>query len=88
MEITKRRSFWIGILIGFLAGFLYAWLSIWATYKDLEQQNRRREAELKQVKKSIYYCGDIIKQREDIIEWNKQTTLPVPEWAVAEEGNQ
>ena len=84
--MTKKRNFWVGILIGFLAGFLYGWLSIWATYTALERDSRRREAELEQVKKSIYYIGDILSQGEEAIEWNRQTTLPVPEWVVGEEG--
>ena len=84
--MLKKRNLWVGIIVGFLIGFLFGWLSIWATYTDLERQNREREAELKQVKRSIYYIGDILSQGEEIIEWNRQTTLPVPEWVVGEEG--
>ena len=84
--MLKKREFWIGFIAGGIIIFFYAWLSIWATYTDLERQNREREAELKQVKRSIYYIGDILSQGEEIIEWNRQTALPVPEWVVGEEG--
>ena len=84
--MLKKREFWIGFIAGGIVIFFYAWLSIWTTYTALERQNREREAELKQVKHSIYYIGDILSQGEEIIEWNRQTTLPVPEWVVGEEG--
>jgi len=83
--MLKKRSFCIGIIAGFLIGFLFGWFSIWATYKDLERQNREREAELKQVKRIIYFSRDILSQREGTLEWNIETALPVPEWAEAEE---
>ena len=86
--MLKKRDFWIGFIAGGIVVFLYAWLSIWATYIDLERQNREREAEFKQVKRIIYFSRDILSQREGTFEWNKQTTLPVPEWAVANENNQ
>jgi len=83
--MTKRKDFWFCLFLAFLAGFLFGWLSIWATYTDLERQNREREAELEHVKRIIYFSRDILSQREGTLEWNIKTTLPVPEWAVAEE---
>ena len=85
--MLKKREFWIGFIVGGIVIFFYAWLSIWATYTDLERQNREREAELKQVKRIIYFSRDILSQREGTLEWNLETKLPVPEWAEVE-GNQ
>ena len=83
--MLKKRSFWFGIIISFFIGFLFGWFSIWATYIDLERQNRAREAELEHVKRIIYFSRDILSQREGMLEWNIETALPMPEWAVAEE---
>lgn len=83
--MLKKRSFWIGILIGFWIGFFYGWLSIWATYNALEKASMRREAELEQVKRIIYYSEDILQQRKKIFDWNLQTKLPTPEWVVGKE---
>jgi len=65
--------------------FFYAWLSIWATYTALERGYRENEVELGQVKRIIFYSEDILSQRKDIFDWNRQTTIPMPEWVMGEE---
>lgn len=86
--MTGKRSFWIGIVSGFLAGFLYGWLAIWATYTELERGHREREAELKAIKKIIYFSGDILRQREEALEWNLQSVKPTPERSLEAKSNQ
>lgn len=86
--MTRKRSFWIGIVSGFLAGFLYGWLAIWATYTELERGHRERTAELEAIKKIIYFSGDILRQQEEAFEWNLQSVKPVPERTLKAESNQ
>jgi len=83
--MTKQRCFWFGLAVGFLIGFLYGWLSIWATYTALERASVRRDAELNQVKRIIFYREDILSQRKEIFDWNRWATKPMPEWVVSEE---
>lgn len=83
--MTKQRCFWLGLIIGFIIGFLYGWLSIWATYNALERASIRREAELEQVKRIIFYSEDILSQRKETLDWNIQSIKPAPEWVVGEE---
>jgi len=85
---SNKKQFWLGFLAGALVAFLYAWLSIWATYVELERGSRAREAELRQIKRIIYFSKDIFIQRKDSFEWNLQMVLPTPEWAQTEEDNQ
>ena len=85
--MIKRRTFWIGILAAFVVGFLYGWFSIWATYTALEQAHREREAELKTIKEIIYFSEDILRQREEDLEWNLQSMRPVPEWVAKPKGS-
>jgi len=86
--MTRKRSFWIGIVSGFLAGFLYGWLAIWATYTELERGHRERNAELEDIKKIIYFSEDILLQREEAFEWNLRAVKPAPERTLEDESNQ
>ena len=76
--MTRRREFWIGILIGSLAGFLYGWLAIWITYTELERAHMEREAELRQIKRILYLEEDFFRQSREIFEWNRKVVLPSP----------
>jgi|GEM_PF-4168820 len=83
--MIKRKHFWLGLVIGILVGFLYGWLSVWATYVGLEQTHIQNEAELKAIKKILYFSEDILQQRKDNFEWNLQSVRPIPEWGEAKE---
>lgn len=74
--MTRKRGFWVGILIGFLAGFLYGWFSIWVTYTELERAHMKREAEMWQIKRILYYEENIFRQSREIFEWNRKAVLP------------
>lgn len=74
--MIKRRTLWIGILAAFVVGFLYGWLSIWATYTALERAHIQREAELRAIKKIIYFNEDIQRQREEARAWNALNMKP------------
>ena len=86
--MIKQRAFWVGVVVGFAVCFLYAWLAIWATYTGLERAHIQREAELRAVKKIIYFSEDIQSQHKESIGWNEQNMIPMPEWATEPKGDE
>lgn len=85
-HIRAWPAFWLGLAIGFLLGYLWGWLAVSAERAQFVSEHRAVQEELRQMKCVIELNFDILRQRQEILDWNHNNIQQPPTWYTEPEG--